>query len=197
MSRGKQLIDVRTAPEQSVCGDTYHLADAKRGKSYVSPICSQFAVRSKAGVPEAVQAARDILLGARRAKAKTGGLTPTGKRGRLRSRHGGTTMRFRVISLAIVGLLALAGAAAAQDQVATTVYVPERAYVPDPFSKAGAEGGEQVASRQSRYQKKLETLTAKVALTKARDGGQLTPEHEASLKRERDNLNRTYGFKPG
>ncbi len=107
-------------------------------------------------------------------------------------------MRFRIIMLAIVGLLALAGAAAAQDVNVTTVMnVPERPTGPRPMSKWGAEGGDEVASRQSRYQKKLDALTAKVAQTKARDGGQLTPEHEASLKRERDNLNRTYGFNPG
>jgi hypothetical protein len=44
---------------------------------------------------------------------------------------------------------------------------------------------------------KVETLKEKATRMEAKDGGQLTPEHEASLKREFDKLNRTYGVKPG
>lgn len=107
------------------------------------------------------------------------------------SHGGGKTMRFRVITPAIVGLLALAGAAAAQDIPIADDLLNHA------ISTSGALQGDEAGSRQARYLKKLQTLTAKVAQTKARDGGQLTPEHEASLKRERDKLNRTYGIKPG
>ena len=103
-------------------------------------------------------------------------------------------MRVPVLTLTMAAVLIAGGGAMAQ-----TVEVPVPLVTPgDTGNNHQATGGSNEAgSRQSRYLAKVETLKEKVARTKARDGGQLTPEHEASLKRELDKLNRVYGVTAG
>jgi hypothetical protein len=103
-------------------------------------------------------------------------------------------MRVRVLSLTIAAVLATAGVAAAQTMVE----------IQKPLDTPGDRGGHsdspmasEVGNRQYRYLMRIETLKEKVAQTKARDGGQITPEHEAALKRELDRLNHIYGVKAG
>jgi hypothetical protein len=111
-------------------------------------------------------------------------------------------MRVRVLALMIAGLLASAGAAAARvtngiavnaPPVQSTTNSPPGSYRSLP---AGFTANE-VASRQSRYLMRVETLREKLVQTQARDGGQLTSEHAASLQHELDKLNRIYGVKAG
>jgi hypothetical protein len=104
-------------------------------------------------------------------------------------------MRIRVLVLMAVGVLILAGAATAQVTNGTAVNAPTPPTGSTP-SQSSAVGGE-AGSRHYRYLQKVEALKDKVARTKAQDGGQLTAEHEASLKGELDRLNRIYGVKPG
>jgi hypothetical protein len=105
-------------------------------------------------------------------------------------------MRIRILALTIAAVLASAGAAAAQVTNGTAVNAPEA-----PGQEGSANqtlvGPSEAGSRHYRYLMKVETLREKVVETQAKDGGKLTPEHEASLKRELDKLNRTYGVKPG
>jgi hypothetical protein len=48
-----------------------------------------------------------------------------------------------------------------------------------------------------RYLIKLASLRQRTIRTKAKDGGQLTPEHAASLQHELDELNHQFGFTAG
>jgi hypothetical protein len=52
-------------------------------------------------------------------------------------------------------------------------------------------------TRQERYRMKILSLRDKTLRMKAKDGGQLTPEHAASLQHELDELNKQFGIKAG
>jgi hypothetical protein len=52
-------------------------------------------------------------------------------------------------------------------------------------------------TKHDRYLMKLSALRDKTIRTKAKDGGQLTPEHAAALQHELDDLNREFGVGAG
>jgi hypothetical protein len=51
-------------------------------------------------------------------------------------------------------------------------------------------------SPQQRYAAKIMALKDKMQRLTVQDGGQLTPEHRASLQRELDGVNKSFGIKP-
>ena len=50
-------------------------------------------------------------------------------------------------------------------------------------------------SPQERYEARIAALKARMQRLTAADGGQLTPEHKASLQKDLDSLNREFGVK--
>ena len=101
-------------------------------------------------------------------------------------------MRERVLALAVAaGLLAQAGSAAAQGDT-MMMTAPQMAQPHDQWI-----GQPPLPTRHERYLMKLASLRDKTLKTKAKDGGQLTPEHAAALQRELDQLNRQFGITAG
>jgi hypothetical protein len=101
-------------------------------------------------------------------------------------------MRFPSFTPMAAVFLAAAGAASAQMMSpmpmsprpqADTSFGPNTDFPPNP-------------TRQQRYMAKIVTLRAKTLKITAADGGQLSPEHRASLQKELDTLNREFGIKP-
>jgi hypothetical protein len=101
-------------------------------------------------------------------------------------------MRVHILALMIAGVLVPAGSAMAQ-----MVEVPKVLETPGDRGHSAGPMASEVGNRQYRYLMRIETLKEKVAQTKARDGGRITAEHEASLQRELDKLNRVYGMTAG
>jgi hypothetical protein len=99
-------------------------------------------------------------------------------------------MRRRVLAAALAASLALPGLAWAQSGMMMN-QMPVQPHeqftgLPPPLP-----------TRQERYWTKLSSLRDKTLRTKAKDGGQLTAEHAASLQHELDQLNRQFGLKAG
>jgi len=101
-------------------------------------------------------------------------------------------MRVRVLALmTLTGLLAQAGAAAAQGDT-MMMNAPPAVQAHDQWT-----GQPPLPSRHERYLMKLASLRDKTLKTKAKGGGQLTPEHAAALQRELDQLNHQFGITAG
>jgi len=99
-------------------------------------------------------------------------------------------MRLQILALSLAGLLASAGAAAAQDSNG----YPNQVTIPgDSGNNHQSYPGPRIPERRYRYLMRLETLRERVIRWKAQDGGQLSAEHAANLQRQLDKLNRIYG----
>lgn len=102
-------------------------------------------------------------------------------------------MRVCLAALVALGALAQAGAAAAQSDMMPMMNNP----------MAGMAHGQDIGpttpmmTKRDRYLMKLASLRQKTIKTKARDGGQLTPEHATSLQKELDELNKAFGITAG
>jgi Spy/CpxP family protein refolding chaperone len=99
-------------------------------------------------------------------------------------------VRGRILALTVAAGLVQAGAAAAQMMPMMTNQLPAQAH--DQFT-----GPPALPTRHDRYLMKLASLRDKTLKTKAKDGGQLTPEHAASLQQELDRLNKEFGITAG
>jgi hypothetical protein len=102
-------------------------------------------------------------------------------------------MRIRNLALSVAGVLAMAGAASAQNYNGYAVLAPA---APGQESYVGqSQGGpaSERTSRHERYLMRLHSLHEWLLKLKAKDGGQLSDEHAAILQRQLDKLNRIYG----
>ncbi|HEX3364451.1 hypothetical protein [Phenylobacterium sp.] len=96
-------------------------------------------------------------------------------------------MRLSALALVSAAALAQAGLAQAQgDMMNQPVQAHDQQTVMPPLP-----------TKHDRYLMKLAALREKTIKTKARDGGQLTPEHSAALQRELDELNKQFGVGAG
>jgi hypothetical protein len=98
-------------------------------------------------------------------------------------------MRFSLLALASAALLAQAGAACAQgDMMNQQMQAHGQPTLIQP-----------APTKHDRYLMRLSSLREKTirAKAKAKDGGQLTPEHAAALQRELDELNKQFGVGAG
>jgi hypothetical protein len=110
----------------------------------------------------------------------------------MESYDGRPAMRVRVLALTIAGVLAWAGAAAAQLSPGVAVNAPD----PPQANYVGqSQGGpaSEWSSRHQRYLMRLQSLREWLLRLKAKDGGNLSDEHAAILQRQLDKLNRIYG----
>lgn len=95
----------------------------------------------------------------------------------------------RVLIL-VLAAAALAGPAAAQSAMTMTPQPPPQAY----------EQRTQMAplpTQHDRYLMKLASLRDRTIRIKAKDGGQLTPDHAAALQQQLDALNHQFGVTAG
>jgi hypothetical protein len=100
-------------------------------------------------------------------------------------------MRIQILAVAVVGgLLAQAGAAVAQSGMTLMGQAPSEAY--RPVTQMAP-----MPTQHDRYLMKLANLRDRTIRTKAKDGGQLTPDHAAGLQRELDALNHQFGVTAG
>ena len=96
-------------------------------------------------------------------------------------------MRLPIFTLALLGL-----AGAAQAQMGPMMMTP----MPQASAPYGGDfDAARYPSQQERYAAKMAALKAKMLKLTAADGGQLSPEHRASLQKELDSLNRQFGLK--
>ena len=96
-------------------------------------------------------------------------------------------MRLSVLALVSAAALAQAGLAAAQgDMMNQQVQAHDQPMAMPP-----------APTKHDRYLMKLAALREKTIRTKAKDGGQLTPEHSAALQHELDELNKQFGVGAG
>jgi hypothetical protein len=103
-------------------------------------------------------------------------------------------MRLPLLASAVAGLVALAGAAAAQTQDGIAMNAPSAPGASaDYLSQAFGGPARDNTDRNQRYLIRLRSLHEWMLRLKAKDGGQLSAEHVAMLERQLDKLNRIYG----
>jgi len=104
-------------------------------------------------------------------------------------------MRLPALSLILLALAVGAGPGAARAQMMGSGMM-----TPMPRTSPGYASQLNPAdypSRQERYEARIAALKARMQRLTAADGGQLTPEHQASLQKDLDTLNREFGVKRG
>jgi hypothetical protein len=109
-------------------------------------------------------------------------------------------MRLAVLAVSLTAALSAGGGASAQmtGQMGMMGQMGPMMTPPPPVSAAygtGADGAD-FPSAQQRYAARIMALKAKMQRLTAQDGGRLTPEHQASLQRELDGVNKSFGIKP-
>ena len=102
-------------------------------------------------------------------------------------------MRVRVLALAVAGgVLAQSSSAVAQGGMMMGQMMGQSpAMAHEQFTGTPP----QLPTKHDRYVMRLMTLRDKTLKTKAKDGGELTPEHAAALQHELDELNKQFGVK--
>jgi hypothetical protein len=105
-------------------------------------------------------------------------------------------MRLAAFSLILTAGLALAGAASAQmmGQMGQGMMMGT---MPSANATYGGDLNQPgVPTAQQRYAARIMALKQKMAKLTQQDGGQLSDEHKASLQRELDGVNKSFGIKP-
>lgn len=100
-------------------------------------------------------------------------------------------MRVRRLGIAVMGVLCWGGAAQPQ-MMGPGMMTPMPRANPGYASEINPAD---YPSRQERYEARIAALKARMLRLTAADGGQLTPEHRASLQKDLDSLNREFGLK--
>ena len=98
-------------------------------------------------------------------------------------------MRLPILTLALAGCLASAGAALAGGINRPTA---GGALPAPPMTDPYRSGSIERPAAQDHYAEQLAMLRKKVLHTSALDGGELSPAHYAALKQELDAINRAY-----
>jgi hypothetical protein len=108
-------------------------------------------------------------------------------------------MRLAILVPALASALALTGVASAQMMGQMGGGMMGGGMSPMPPANGSANWGAENAAfptAQQRYVARIRALKSKMDKLTQQDGGQLSDEHRASLQRELDGVNKSFGIKP-